>query len=72
MCVIVSGVAAFHYIEGWSLTDSIFMVAITLSTVGYGEVHPLSPNGRIVAIILILFGITIAGYTGGTFIIMLV
>lgn len=55
-----------------SLTDSIFMIAITLSTVGYGEVQPLSPTGRIITVFIIIFGISITGYTAGTFIRMLI
>jgi len=55
-----------------SYSDAIFMTAITISTVGFGEVQPLSLIGRVITIFIILFGITIAGYTLGTFIRMLV
>jgi len=67
-----SGVLAYHFIEGWSIADAIFMTAITVSTVGFGEVRPLSGTGRIITLFIILFGITIAGYTLGTFIRMLI
>jgi voltage-gated potassium channel len=36
------GTAGFHLVEGWSLFDSFYMALMTLTTVGYGEVHPLS------------------------------
>jgi voltage-gated potassium channel len=55
-----------------SIIDAIFMMAITLSTVGYGEVQPLSPTGRIFTIFVIIFGIKITGYTAGTFIRMFI
>ena len=67
-----SGILAYHYIEGMSYSDAIFMTAITVSTVGFGEVQPLSGVGRIITIFIIVFGITIAGYTLGTFIRMLI
>ncbi len=67
-----SGILAYHFIEGMSFSDSIFMTAITISTVGFGEVQPLSGTGRVITIFIIIFGITIAGYTLGTFIRMLI
>ena len=67
-----SGVLAYHFIEKMSLSDAIFMTAITVSTVGFGEVQPLSGTGRVITIFIIVFGITISGYTVGTFIRMLV
>lgn len=54
------------------ISDAIFMTAITVSTVGFGEVKPLSDTGRAITIFIIVFGITISGYTVGTFIRMLV
>ncbi|HSB82612.1 MAG TPA: potassium channel family protein, partial [Candidatus Methylomirabilis sp.] len=54
--VFSAGTAAFMLVEGWSFMDSLYMTAITLSTVGFQEVHPLSTSGRLVAIALILGG----------------
>ncbi len=68
----VIGVTYYHLGEGMSIIDAIFMIAITLSTVGYGEVQPLSPTGRIITVFIIIFGISITGYTAGTFIRMLI
>lgn len=70
--VSVIGTTYYHFGEGMSISDAIFMIAITLSTVGYGEVQPLSTTGRIVTVFIIIFGITITGYTAGTFIRMLI
>jgi voltage-gated potassium channel len=53
------GTAGFHYIEHWSWFDSLYMVVITLSTIGYGEVHPLSFAGRIFNIGLIVAGVAV-------------
>ena len=54
------GTFGFTVIGGnkWSLVDSLYMTIITISTVGYGEVHELGDVGKIWAILLIIFGVT--------------
>lgn len=54
--VFLSGVVGYSIIEGWSLFDSLYMTVITIASVGYGEVHPLTFEGRIFTIFLILCG----------------
>ena len=50
------GTAGFHYLEGWSWFDGFYMVVITFTSIGYGEVHPLSQHGREFNVALILTG----------------
>ena len=52
--VFVIGIGGYMIIEGWSFFDSVYMVVITLATVGFAETHPLSFYGRIFTIILIV------------------
>lgn len=52
-------------IEGWPLLDSIYMVVVTLFTVGFKEVHSLTPVGEIFTIVLIVTGVGTAIYAGG-------
>ena len=59
------GVASFMIVEGWDLFDSVYMMIITLSTVGYGEVHPLTRAGKVVASLVILFGVGTFFYLAG-------
>jgi voltage-gated potassium channel len=54
--VFSAGTIAFMLVEGWPFLDALYMTTITLSTVGFQEVHPLSTGGRLVAIVLILGG----------------
>jgi voltage-gated potassium channel len=57
LCVALIGTAGFHYIERWSWFDGFYMVLTTLTTIGYGEVHPLSPVGRYFNVAIILAGV---------------
>ena len=54
-----AGTVGFHYIEGWNWFDSFYMVIITLSTIGYQEVHPLSHTGRVFNVVLITAGVAL-------------
>jgi len=51
------GTFGFSLVEGWSFFDSFYMTLMTLTTVGYGEVHPLTLRGRIFASFLMSFGV---------------
>jgi voltage-gated potassium channel len=51
------GTLGFHLVEGWQLFDAFYMTLITLTTVGFGEVHPLSPQGRVFASFVMLVGV---------------
>src|SRR6266849_3569201 len=55
---ILIGTLGFVLVEDWSVFDSFYMTLITLTTVGYGEVHPLSFHGRVFASFLMLIGVT--------------
>jgi len=57
------GVAGFVVIEGYSFLDALYMAVITLSTVGYREVEPLSDAGKAFTVVLILFGLGFVLYT---------
>ncbi len=60
--ILVVGTIGYGGIEGWSFGDSLFMTVITLATIGYGEVHPLSDLGRAFTIFIIFVGVGTLGY----------
>ena len=62
LLVLGGGTAGYMLIEGWSLHDALFMTVTTVTTVGYGEVHPLSYNGRTFSMLLILGGVGVVLY----------
>jgi len=58
--IVAIGSGGFYTIGGdeWSIIDSIYMTIITLSTVGFGEVYPLSDLGKLWTVIVIIFGVS--------------
>lgn len=55
--VFLVGTFGYMVVEGWSLLDAFYMTAITLTTVGFKEVHPLSQGGKVFTVALILGGV---------------
>ncbi len=63
--IIVFGTAGYTLAEGMTVFDSFYMTLITISTVGFGEIVPLSHTGRIITVIIIISGISLLTYTLG-------
>lgn len=61
--VIIVGVIGYMLLEDWPFFDALYMTIITISTVGYGEVHGLSTGGRLFSILLIIGGVGVMFYT---------
>jgi voltage-gated potassium channel len=61
--VILTGTAGYVAIEKWPVLDALYMTVTTITTVGYGEVHPLSSTGRVFTLVLIVFGVGTILYT---------
>lgn len=55
--LVAIGVAGYMAIEGWNAFDALYMTVITLTSVGYLEVHPLSAAGRSFTMGLLLTGV---------------
>lgn len=64
--VLVFGSVTYHFIEGMTYFEGLYMTVITISTVGFGEVRPLSPLGRLITMLIISTGIMLGAYTIGT------
>jgi len=63
LVLVVSGSLGFVVLERMQPLDALYMTVITLSTVGFGEVSPLHPAGKLFAIGLIFVGVIVAGAT---------
>lgn len=56
--VLTVGTVGYRILEdGWTLFDGLYMTMITLTTIGFGEVHELSDKGRILTLFIIVFGL---------------
>jgi len=60
--VISIGTSGYVLIEGWSPWDGFWMVLITLTSIGYGEVHPLTDAGRVWTVLIIVSGLSLGTY----------
>ncbi|OGB87514.1 hypothetical protein A3H38_03015 [candidate division WOR-1 bacterium RIFCSPLOWO2_02_FULL_46_20] len=65
LIIVAAGVTGYHFIEGWPFFDSIYMLVITLFTVGFEEVQPLSDSGRLLTMVIIISGVGTAIYAAG-------
>lgn len=54
------GTAGFHYLEHWTWFEGFYMVLTTITTIGYGELRPLSYTGRIFNTFIIITGVGLA------------
>lgn len=66
LILLAVGWVGYVYIEGWSWTDSVYMTVITISTVGFGEIRPLSPTGRVFTGAMIIMGVSTTAYAFST------
>jgi voltage-gated potassium channel len=61
--IIGSGVTGYMVVERWSFIDALYMTILTITTVGYGEVYPLSQGGKIFSVVLMIGGVGGVLYT---------
>jgi voltage-gated potassium channel len=65
LIVILIGTLGYSFIERWNVLDSLYMSVITIATVGYKEVYPLSSAGKVFTIFYIIFGVGTTLYAVG-------
>lgn len=57
LSIVIFGTVFFHFVEGWGWLDSYFFTVITISTVGYGKLVPVTPLGMIGTTVFIFVGL---------------
>ncbi len=60
--ILAIGVSGYMTISGDSFVDALYMTVITISTVGFGLIHPLSVEAKLFTIFLILLSVILYGY----------
>jgi voltage-gated potassium channel len=56
------GTLSFHLLEGWSILDSLYVTAQTVTTVGFGDIAPRTVPGRAFATLFMIVGVGIVLY----------
>jgi len=56
------GTIMFHVLEGWSILDSLYVTAQTVTTVGFGDLAPRTPYGRAFAVVFMMVSVGIVLY----------
>jgi hypothetical protein len=57
--VVCGGTLVFAMVEHFSLVDAFYFTVVTITTVGFGDLHPVTPTGKVLAVFLILTGVGI-------------
>lgn len=57
LAILVLGTIAFMFMESRSFIDALYYIIVTMATVGYGDIVPTTPTGKIIAILLIVTGV---------------
>ncbi|MEM4702959.1 MAG: potassium channel family protein [Candidatus Pacearchaeota archaeon] len=55
--ILAVGTVQFHLAEGWSWTDSFYFTGTTITTVGYGDLHPTKPETKIFTVVYAIVAI---------------
>ena len=61
--IVIIGIVGYMSIEGFGLVDAFYMTIITLTTVGFGEVHPLRDEGKIFTAVLSFISLGFFAYS---------
>lgn len=57
LAVMAGGIAGMMAAEGLTFLDAFYFIIVTMATVGYGDVHPVTPAGKVLAILVIVTGV---------------
>ena len=67
LIILLLGVAGYMFLSNYTFVDALYMTVITITTVGFGEVKPFTPEEKIFTVFLILTSITVFGYAVSIF-----
>ena len=59
LLTLLSGTFIYHALEGWEFLDAFYFTAVTLTTVGYGDLSPVTDLGKIFTVVYLFVGVGI-------------
>jgi voltage-gated potassium channel len=59
LSTVIAGTIVFHSVEKWSWIDSLYFSVVSLTTVGYGDITPVTDKGKLLVVVYLLIGIGI-------------
>lgn len=59
LIILISGTFFYSFIEGWSIIDALYFSTMTVTTIGYGDLHPTTDVSKIFTVFYALIGIGI-------------
>jgi voltage-gated potassium channel len=65
--LILAGTISYHFIEDWSLFDSLYFTIVTLTTIGYGDLTPKTDDGKLFTMVFALVGVFTLFYLAAEF-----
>ncbi|MBI2129492.1 two pore domain potassium channel family protein [Candidatus Woesearchaeota archaeon] len=60
--ILLTGATVYHNLERWSWVDSFYFSATTLTTVGFGDLHPTTDASKIFTIFYVIVGVSVVLY----------
>lgn len=57
MLILLSGTVFYRSVEGWSWIDAFYFSATTVSTVGFGDLSPITDIGKLFTVVYMFVGI---------------
>ncbi len=63
--ILLGGTVGYMFLEGYHVTDALYLTIITVATVGYGDMVPITSGGKILTVVLVLVGVSFVMYMFG-------
>lgn len=57
--IILIGTVSYHFIEGWRYIDAFYFSVVTLTTIGFGDLHPVTDAGKLFTVAYIILGVAV-------------
>lgn len=57
-----TGMVVYHNVEGWDWLDCLYFMTVTFTTVGYGDIVPVTKEGKLFTVIFVWTGVSIGFY----------